>query len=189
MLTHMLAVLFVAALAAASPFGGPAYTGRPDLPTTSALTFVGGGAKVFSTRRAFNAIIGIQLLDPEIQTLEKRYGSSAVASWMHISDFTVKDALQHAARGGIRLPTPPGPLVGKRLFTALVHDGTGHDGAFWTGFWLDRLFSHAVTLQVMHDVDAHFGHGADALYHRINNRAMYDLDNQVGDSVGLAAFH
>ncbi len=188
MFAHMLVSFFAAALVAASPLGGPVYTGRPDLSTTSAFTYVGGGANVFSTRRAFNAIIGIQLFDPEVQTLEKRYGSSAVASWMHISDFTVKDAAQHAIRDGIRLPTPPGPLVGKRLFMALVHDGTGHDGAFWTGFWLDRLCTHAVTLQVTRDVDAHFGRGADLLYHRINNRAMYDLDRQVGGSVGLAAF-
>ncbi len=188
MFMPMLTVVFAAAMASVSAFGGPVYTGSPDLPTTAALTYAGGGAKVFSTRRALNAIIGVQLLDPEVQTLERHYGSSAVASWMHISDFAIKDAVQHAAHDGIRLPTPPGPLVGKRLFTALLHDGTGHDGAFWTSFWLDRLFSHAVTLHVTHDIDAHFGHAADALYHRINNRAMYDLDHQIGGSVGLATF-
>jgi len=41
----------------------------------------------------------------------------------------------------------------------------------------------------MHDVDTHFAHAADALYNRVNNQAMYDLDHQVGGSVGLAAFH
>jgi len=188
MFTLGLPLVFAAALSG-SPFDRPVYTGPPDLATTSALTYAGGGVKVYSARRALNAIIGVQLLDAETQALQKQYGASAVDSWMHIAGYVIKDAAPHGARAGMRLPIPPGPLVGKRLFTTLVHDGTGRDGAFWTGFWLDRLFSHAVTLEVMHDVDAHFGHAADALYNRVNNQAMYDLDHQVGGSVGLAAFH
>lgn len=188
MFTPMLAATLVAALAARSPFGGPVYKGRPDVATTSALVLAGGGGRVYSARRALNAILGVELLDPEVINLQKHYGARAVASWMHISTYIVKDAVRPGAVPRVRLPLPPGPLVGKRLATALVADGTGPSGAFWTGLWLDKLFSPAVHVRVMHDVDSRFGRAADATYHRINNQAMYDIDHQIGGSVGLANF-
>lgn len=189
MFTPMLAATLVAALAARSPFGGPLYTGPPDVATTSALVLAGGGGKVYAARRAFNAILGVELLDPEIVNLQKHYGAGAVASWMRISTYIVKDAVRPGAVPRARLPLPRGALVGKRLALALLHDGTGPNGAFWTGLWLDKLFSHAVHVRVIRDVDAHFGRAADAAYHRINNQAMYDIDHQIGGSVGLASFH
>ncbi|MDQ2909370.1 MAG: hypothetical protein M3R44_08490 [Candidatus Eremiobacteraeota bacterium] len=185
----MLAATLVAALAARSPFGGPVYTGRPDVATTSALVLAGGGGKVYSARRALNAILGVELLDPEVMNLQKHYGTGVVASWMRISTYVVKDALRPGALPHAHLPLPTGALVGKRLAKTLVADGTGRSGAFWTGLWLDKLFSHAVHVRVMHDVDTHFGRAADATYHRINNQAMYDIDHQIGGSAGLAAFH
>ncbi len=190
MITHVLTATLAAALSAVAPYGGPTYTGPPDTPTASALIYAGGGPKVYNAIRAYNVILGVQLLDPEIRfNLQRHYGVEAVDSWEHISSFVIRDAVEHSASSGKHVPLPPPALVGKALMTALINDGTGPNGVFWTGLWLDKLFSHAVHTSVVHDVDERFGASAYANFNRINNQAMYDIDHQIGGAVGLAPFH
>ncbi len=178
----------MAALSSGS-FGSPVYSGPPDTATASALIFAGGGPKVYGAKRAYNTILGVQLVDPEIEYhLQRHYGEPAVATWMRLSTFIIKDAERRSTAVDVHLPLPPGPLVGLRLMKALVRDGTAPDGAFWTGYWLDKLFSHAVHVAVMHDVDERFGTEADATFNRVNNQALYDIDHQIGGAVGLASF-
>ena len=172
-------------------YGGPIYAGAPDLITAGALISSGGGAKSFSTRLALVAVIGPQLVDPEIAILQKQYGAANVSSWLQTSDFIIRKSAAKAGEAGVTFPLASPTHTGKALFTELMQDGRDSGGTFWTGTMLDKLVTHQVHVATMQDVDATLGADADANYHKITNQFVYDVAVQLGlgDTVKLASDH
>ncbi len=168
-------------------FGGPTYTGSPDLATTIALVQAGGGAGNFSTAKALTALVGADLTNQEVAKLTKQYGKPNVDSFITVFSFAVNDAAKIAIADGVKFPAAT--LSGKKLAAQVVADGTT-GGTFWTGYMLDHLVTHKIHNQTMDDIDAKYGATADANYHKISNQAMYDLAQALGaKSVMLASFH
>jgi hypothetical protein len=194
----LLLVAFITGPASARPhkgadnqYGGPVYEGAPDLVTAGSLISAGGGPTAFSTRVALHTIIGPQLVDPEILTLQKQYGTVAVASWLQTFDFTIRNAAVQATAAGVAFPLSSPTHTGKALFTDIMRDGIDADGTFWTGTMLDKLVTHPIHVQTMRDIDASIGADADANYHKITNQFIYDVAVQLGlgDTVKLASDH
>lgn len=170
-------------------YGGPAYTGAPNLAAAGAFVQAGGGAAHFNIQTALTSMAGSKLVSQEVSKLETQYGKSAVTQWVKTWNFAVPDALHTASSAGVKLP-PPANLHGTALATALVKAGLTPDGVFWTGEMLDHTISHKIHDRTMDDIDSKYGAQADAMYHRITNQAMYDLAHALGaTSVKLAAFH
>ena len=172
-------------------YGGPIYMGPPDLVTAGAFISAGGGPAVFSARTALATIIGVQLVDPEIAVLQTKYGAAAVGSWLRTFDLVIRDAAAQANAAGYVLPLSSPAHTGKALFIDLMRDGTDPGGTFWTGHMLDRLVTHAIHTQTMSNIDASLGEVADAGYHKITSRFVYDVAVQLGlgDNVKLAPDH
>ncbi len=172
-------------------FGGPVYAGAPDLVTAGSLISAGGGAKAFSTRLALIALIGPQLVDPEIAILQKQYGAANVSSWLQTFDFIIRTSAEKAAATGVTFPLSSATHTGKALLTDLLQDGQDPGKTFWTGTMLDKLVTHPIHVATMQDVDATLGADADANYHKITNQFVYDVAVQLGlgDTVKLAADH
>src|SRR5699024_3079000 len=121
---------------------------------------------------------------------QKQYGKQKVQDFISGMTFDVKDGLKRATEAGVTLPEAPADLKGPALAKALVKAGTAPDGTFWAGYLFDHAISHDLHVQVMKDVDAQFGHGADANTHKILNQAMYDVAQALGmKDVKLASFH
>ena len=177
--------------AADNEYGGPIYAGPPDLVTAGALISAGGGPKAFSARTALTNVIGVQLVDPEIGTLQKQYGAAAVASWLQTFDFIIRNSAAKVAAAGISFPLSSPTHTGKALFMELMQDGQDSGSTFWTGSMLDKLVTHPVHVATMQDVDATLGADADANYHKITNQFVYDVAVQLGlgDTVKLAPDH
>lgn len=170
-------------------FGGPTYTGQPDLAATAALVKAGGGAENFDFAKALVAMLGEKTVNAEVAKLTQQYGKQNVDDFISGSTFVVKDALQRATAQGIKLPAPA-DLSGSKLAGALVAAGTAPDGTFWSGYLLDKTLSHALHNEVMADVDAKQSQAADANVHKIMNQAMYDVAQALGKKdVKLASFH
>ncbi len=179
------------AMKANSRYGGPAYTGAPNLAATSALVAAGGGAANFSIATALTSMVGADLTNKEVAKLTKQYGKANAASFIKTFDFAVKDALKVATAAGVKLPAPA-PLKGHALAAALVKAGLASDNTFWEELQLDHAVSHKIHTQVMDDIDAAAGYGkaADANYHKIADQAHYDLAQALGmKDVKLASFH
>ena len=172
-------------------YGGPIYAGAPDLATAGSLISAGGGPKSFSTRLALVAIIGPQLVDPEIAILQKQYGAANVSSWLQTFDFIIRTSAEKAVAAGVTFPLSSPSHTGKALFTDVMRAGQDSGSTFWTGTMLDRLVTHGVHVATMQDVDATLGADADANYHKITNQFVYDVAVQLGlgDTVKLAADH
>lgn len=176
------------AMHAQSRYAGPAYTGAPKLNLTASLVNAGGGPGKFSTAKAVTAIAGTKLVNAEIAKLTKQYGKEKVGQWIEVGDFAVADALKIATAAGVKLPG--GKMTGKALGGSLVQLGLGKDNVFYVEFMLDKLLTHDIHNKVMDDIDAKFGHAADATYHKISNQAYYDLAHALGmKKVKLADFH
>jgi len=168
---------------------GPVFTGAPDLNATAALVGAGGGATDFSIAKALTAMVGAPLVTAEVGKLTKQYGKDEVTSWLAVFDYAVDTAAATATKAGVKFPVPPAELQGKVLAARLVEDGAG-DGTFWTGTMLDHVVTHNIHEATMGEIDAKYGTGADANYHKITDQAMYDLAQALGaKSVKLAAFH
>lgn len=169
-------------------YGGPAYMGQPNLAATVEFVKDGGGPAHFSFVKALGALIGPALLNKEVRSLQARYGKTDVAQWVATWNYAIPDAVRVAMQAGVKLPAPA-TLSGKQLASALVHVGSTN-GTFWTGNMLDHLLSNKVHNRVMDDIDRAQGQPADANYHRITNRAMYDLAQALGATqIRLAALH
>ena len=170
-------------------FGGPIYDGKPDLAATAALVKAGGGADNFDFSKALVSMLGEKTVNAEVAKLTKQYGKQDVDAFVNGMTFAVNDALKRATAQGIKLP-PPADLHGTALAKALVKAGTAPDGAFWSGYMFDQTISHALHDEVMADIDAKDGHGADGTVHKILNQAMYDVAQALGQKdVKLASFH
>lgn len=170
-------------------FGGPVYNGKPDLAATAALVKAGGGAEDFDFSKALVAMLGKDTVNKEVAKLTKQYGKQAVDNYVNGMTFVVTDALKHATEEGIKLPAPAN-VHGKDLAKAVVKLGTAPDGTFWSGYLFDHTVSHKIHQQVMADIDAKDGQAADANTHKIDNQAMYDVAQALGQKdVKLASFH
>ena len=171
-------------------FGGPVYRGEPSLAATAALVKAGGGAENFSFQKALVSMLGEKTVNAEVAKLTKQYGEKNVNDFIHGMDFAVNASLKHATAAGIKLPDAPADLTGTKLAEALVHAGTAPDGTFWAGWMFDNTVSNTIHVQVMTDIDAKFGHGADENTHRILNQAMYDVAQALKiKGVKLAPLH
>ena len=170
-------------------YGGPRYTGSPNLAATAAFVQAGGGAAHFSFQKALGSMAGDTLIDKEVAKLEGQYGKPEVMQWLKTWDFAVPSALHMAMNAGVTIPAPA-DLHGKALATALVKAGVGPKGMFWTGDMLDHTISHKLHDSTMDAIDQKYGEAADAQYHKITNQAMYDLAQALGaTSVKLASYH
>lgn len=170
-------------------FGGPVYSGKPDLAATAALVKAGGGADNFDFSKALVAMLGQDTVNKEVDKLNKQYGDAQVKTFLSGMNVVVQDALKQATAQGIKLP-PPAKLSGEKLAVGLVKLGTAPDGTFWSGYLFDHAVSHDIHNKVMADIDAKQGMDVDATTHRILNQAMYDVAQATGHKdVKLASFH
>lgn len=176
--------------AATNWFGGPIYSGEPALEATAALVKAGGGAEHFSFAKALVSMLGEKTVNAEVAKLTKQYGKQNVDDFIDGMTFAVKDGLKRATEHGVKLPAAPADLHGAKLATTLVQAGTAPDGTFWSGYLFDKALSHALHVEVMADIDAKAGHGADENTHKILNQAMYDVAQALGHkNVKLAPLH
>lgn len=174
---------------AMSRFGGPAYTGAPNLAATVALVMAGGGPGHFSTAKALTSMVGAATTSAEVAKLSKQYGAAKATQFITTFDFAVNDAVAQAMKAGVKLPAPA-PLKGKALAVALVKAGLTPDGTFWTELMLDHAIGHDLHVTAMNDIDKKYGQTSDADYHQVANQAFYDLAQALGaKTVKLASFH
>ena len=166
---------------APSRFSGPGvYTGKPALQVTLSMIEAGGGPSNFSTVTLLKTLTGPKF-DAELDKLTKQYGKAKIGNFVTVFQFVVSDSLRIVTEKHVALPkTPsPDPKDGKALAAALW--GAGQTGSgFNVEVMLDRAVSHPIHVQVMKDIDAKFGIGADADYHAILNTAMHDLASVYG---------
>jgi hypothetical protein len=175
-------------------FGGPMYTGKPDLPLTVAFVQAGGGPGNFSLVTALNSMLGADMVNQEVAKLTNQYGKQRVQNWVKGINYAVKITLQTVKEKGMQLPSPAN-LQGKELAMALVKAGTvmsntPANNTFWAGLLFDRLLSHPIHEKVMAKSDQNYSKAWDGNYHQITNQAMYDLAQALGmPNVKLAPYH
>jgi len=171
-------------------FGGPTYNGAPALEATAALVKAGGGASNFSFSTALVSMLGEKTVNAEVAKLTKQYGEKNVTNFINGMTFAVNAGLKRATAAGVKLPAAPADLKGAKLAEALVKAGIAPDGVWWSGYLFDVALSHDIHVQVMQDIDAKFGHGADENTHKILNQAMYDVAQALKvPNVKLASLH
>lgn len=171
-------------------FGGATYNGAPALEVTAALVKAGGGASNFDFATALVAMLGQDTVNAEVAKLTKQYGKTDTDNFIKGMTFAVNDGLKRATEAGVKLPAAPADLTGAKLASTLVTAGTTADGTWWSGYLFDKALSHDIHVQVMQDIDAKFGHGADENTHKILNQAMYDVAQALKmKGVELASLH
>ena len=171
-------------------FGGESYTGAPALNVTAALVKAGGGASHFTFSKALVSMLGQKTVNAEVAKLTKQYGHENVTNFINGMTFAVNDGLKRATEAGVKLPAAPADLHGAKLASTLVSAGTAADGTWWSGLLFDKALSHGIHVQVMQDIDAKYGHGADENTHKILNQAMYDVAQALKvKGVKLASLH
>jgi hypothetical protein len=171
-------------------FGGVTYNGAPALNVTAALVEAGGGASNFNFATALVSMLGQDTVNAEVAKLTKQYGKTATDNFIAGMTFAVNDGLKRATEAGVKLPAAPADLKGAKLASTLVTAGTTADGTWWSGYLFDKALSHGIHVQVMQDIDAKLGHGADENTHKILNQAMYDVAQALKvKGVKLAPLH
>jgi len=171
-------------------FGGETYLGAPALDVTAALVKAGGGADNFSFSTALVSMLGEKTVNAEVAKLTKQYGHESVTNFINGMTFAVNDGLKRATEAGVTLPAAPADLKGAKLAGTLVSAGTAADGSWWSGLLFDKALSHDIHVNVMQDIDAKYGHGADENTHKILNQAMYDVAQALkAKNVKLASLH
>lgn len=176
--------------AALNTYGGPIYSGAPNLAATAALLKAGGGAEHFTIQAALVSMLGEKAVNGEVAKLTKQYGKQKVNDFFKGFNFAVHDSIKSGTVAGKELPTAPADLHGVKLAKALVSAGTAPDHVFWSGLILDHALSHDVHNQVMADIDIKYGGPFDKNLHAITNQAMYDVAQALGmKDVKLASLH
>jgi hypothetical protein len=171
-------------------YGGPIYSGQPDLQLTAALVKAGGGPAHFKFSTALVSMLGQKTVNAEVAKLTKQYGQKNVDDFLSGMTFVINDALKRATAAGVKLPAAPPDLKGQKLAVALVKAGTAPDGTFWAGHLFDKTVSHKIHDEVMSDVNRKFSPAADQNAHKILNQAMYDVAHALGHgNVQLASLH
>src|SRR5579864_5382658 len=59
-------------------FGGPVYSGKPNLVATASLVAAGGGVGNYSTATALVSMLGKDTVNAEVAKLTKQYGKDEV---------------------------------------------------------------------------------------------------------------
>lgn len=173
-----------------SMFGGPVYSGAPELNVTAALVEAGGGAENFSFAKALVSMLGEKTVNGEVAKLQKQYGKDEVNTFITGMDYAVKDGLKRATEAGVKLPAAPADLHGVALARTLVVAGTAPDGVWWSGYLFDHALSHNLHNQVMEDINANVSPQADMTTHKLLNQAMFDVAHALGHKhVKLASLH
>jgi hypothetical protein len=151
------------------------YAGPPNLPLTLSMIIAGGGPAHFKSTTLVGTLAG-PATNAEVAKLTKQFGAAKLQSFLTVFDFVVSDSLKIVTAKHIALPkTPnPDPKNGKALSAALYTAGL-EDGRYNVEIMLDHLVSHPIHVQVMDDIDAKYGSGADANYHIILTQAIMDL--------------
>lgn len=165
-----------------SRFSGPGvYTGPPALPVTLSLIMAGGGPKNFNSVTLVKTLTGSKF-NAEVTKLTKQYGKTKVGNFLRVFNFVISDSLRIVTAKHIALPSTPSPdpKNAKALAAALWGAGKLPNGTFNVEVMLDRAVSHPIHLQVMKDIDAKYGIGADADYHVILTTAVTDLKSVYG---------
>ena len=121
-------------------FGGPVYSGQPDLQATAALVEAGGGPNHFEFSAALVSMLGEKTVNAEVAKLTKQYGKKDVTDFLNGMTFAVKQSLKRATEAGVKLPAAPADLKGAKLASALVAAGTAPDGVWWSGTCSIRRF-------------------------------------------------
>lgn len=171
-------------------FGGPIYSGEPDLHATAALVKAGGGPHHFKFSTALVSMLGKKTVNGEVAKLTKQYGTKDVNDFLNGMTFAVDDSLKRAAEASVKLPSAPANLKGHKLANALVAAGTAPDGSWWSGYLFDKTLSHKIHNEVMADIDQKYSRAYDENIHKILNQAMYDVARALGHSnVQLASLH
>ena len=176
--------------AAMNMFGGPVYSGDPNLAATAALLAAGGGAQAFSFQTALVSMLGEDTVNAEVAKLTKQYGADQVKGFIDGMDFAVDDAVKIVTAAGVTLPAAPADLHGVALAKGLVKAGTAPDGTFWAGYLFDVALSHPVHNQVMDDINKTISVQADLNTHKVLNQAMFDVAQALGmTEVKLPSLH
>ncbi len=119
----------------------------------------------------------------EIGSLQERFGADqveVVPERIHLRGRPVR-ALRGRRPAVVAGASPvPDPGNGKGLTLYLYGLGVPPGGRFNVEYLLDRLFSHAVHVKVMDEIDANFGPAADANFHAVLSRALVDLNASYG---------
>ena len=158
-------------------FGGSVSTAAPQLPTTLSLVTAGGGPADFKTTTLVGVLAGSDA-NAEVAKLTKQFGAPTVKQFITTFDFVIADALRLVKENKIALPsTPqPDPKDGKALSAALYNAGLdASTGKYNVEYMLDNLVSHPLHVQIMKDIDAKYGVGADANYHVALLQVIKDL--------------
>src|SRR5690606_9465352 len=113
------------------------YHGEPALKVTAALINAGGGVNDFSFARALVAMLGEDIVNAELNKLDKQYGSQAVTTFIDGMDMAIKYSINRVTEAGITL-TEPANLTGTDLAKSLVQAGTTPDGTFWRGYLFEK---------------------------------------------------
>jgi hypothetical protein len=158
-----------------------AYTGEPDLAAGLALLLAGGGVRSFDGPKLMSTLGGDHT-QAEIGSLQERYGADQVKSFLNVLTFAGGEIVRYAAADQLTWPASPvpDPGNGKGLTLYLYGLGVPPGGHFDVEYMLDRLFSHGVHVKVMDEIDANFGHAADANFHAVLSRALVDLNAAYG---------
>jgi hypothetical protein len=158
---------------------GPMYAGAPDLPVAADLIQAGGGAGSFSMVRAWDNIIGTDVLQGELSNLTDMYGKPAADQFVHIFDFAMADAWMRAGQDDVKMPQATG-TIGRPLAFTMLRDGKSPDGTFWTGYMLEHILTQRVYTQVSSDIDNKYGPDANAQFNRVSNQFFKDVAQQIG---------
>jgi hypothetical protein len=193
------AILFSASALAVVPgkqhdtnmYGGAVDDGSASLDLTSALLRAGGGPDNFSMKTVLVSMLGQQGAADELNKLDRQYGPNQVQQWLQGSNWLVLDGLNQLRNTGSNLPPPSSDLTGTKLASALVDAGIAPDDTtFWTGYYYDHLFSHAVNKVMEADMNRKFSEYYAKDVYAVNNQAMYDVSQSVHThNVRLAELH
>ena len=169
------------ATAGGARFGGSVYTNNPKLTNTLSLIVAGGGPAKFSTVTLFGVLADGKAA-AEKAKLIKQFGAPAFAQYVKTFDFVIADSLKIVTAAKVKLPAKPSPdpTDGKALAAALYTDGVDPKVGFNVEYMLDHLVTHPVHVQVMKDIDAKYGVGADTAYHAVTLVIFKDLKAVYG---------
>jgi hypothetical protein len=148
----------------------------PNLALSLSMDMAGGGPGGFTTNRLINVLFGDRHV-AELGRLQRRFGFAHVASFIHVSDFVVPNAMAIVQSKGMTLPDDPSPSPRDTtaLAGALYRAGLDASGSFRAQTMLDALLSAPVRVAVVRDVEAKFGRAARENYFTVLTRVMDDL--------------
>jgi hypothetical protein len=155
------------------------YSGPPDTALADWFIGSGGGPGSFSTIRAFDGMIGQDAVLSAERDLASTGGSHGSDGFIHQMDYAVADAWTVASRHDVKLGNAPAVTGQTELARSLVRDGSTPDGTFDVGYLFAHLFTPAVSVQVMQDLDARFGAGTSAQFTQSANRFFSDVAADV----------